>query len=356
MKILHTSDLHLASPLNAHLSGEGARMRKRELSELPARLLEAARREGCSAMIIAGDLFDSECVSRPALEECLDAIRHAREISVFYLAGNHEGEIIRESGLELPKNLFIFGEDWTSFVAGDVVITGRSSLTADAFDTLRLDPKMKNIVVLHGELREHTEKDVIGRRDATGRGIDYLALGHYHSYDEHKLDGRTRAVYSGTPEGRGFDEVGDKGYVIIDTDERVIAPRFVPFAKRTIHWIKLDITGVGTQGELYELIDKRLAAVDSSSLVRLELVGEYKEGLWKNAQSVERRFAGGFFYFEVRDSSRMALDLDKLRYDKTLKGEFIRLVMADDTIPPDRKEKIISCGLYSLLGEAAYEV
>lgn len=355
MKILHTSDLHLASPLSSRLSPDAARIRRREISEVFARLCEAARRERCSAIIIAGDLFDSECVSKLAIEAALDTVRRERNISFFYLPGNHEGEIIKESGLETPKNLFIFGEDWTSFSADGVVISGRSKLIPNAFDTLKLSPDMKNIVVLHGELRDHTDTDVIGKRDAVERGIDYLALGHYHSYEEIRLDKRTRAVYCGTPEGRGFDEVGEKGYVIIDTDTPSLSSRFVPFAKRTVCWIKLNITGVGTQGELYSLISKALSEVDPSSIVRLELIGEYKEGLWKSEDSIERRFCQSFFYFEVRDSSRMALDLEKLRYDKTLKGEFIRLVINDDTIPSDMKEKIISCGLYSLLGEAAYE-
>ena len=355
MKILHTSDLHLASPLSSRLSAEAARIRRREIGEVFARLCEAARAEGCSAMIIAGDLFDSDCVSRPALESVLHTMRSERGLSFFYLAGNHEGEIIRKSGLEIPRNLFIFGEDWTSFAAGEVVITGRSQLSPGAFNELRLSPDMKNIVVLHGELRDHTDIDVIGKRDAVGIGIDYLALGHYHSYEEIELDKRTRAVYCGTPEGRGFDETGEKGYVIIDTAKSEISPRFVPFAKRTVHRIRLDITGISAQDELYERIGTRLAVVDRSSLVRLELVGEYTEGLWKSAESIERRFGAGFFHFEVLDSSRMALDYEKLKYDKTLKGEFIRLVIGDDSIPAPMKEKIISCGIYSLLGEATYE-
>ena len=355
MKILHTSDLHLASPLSSRLSPDAARIRRREISEVFARLCEAARAEGCAAMIIAGDLFDTDCVSRPAIEAVLQTMKSERTISFFYLAGNHEGEIIRKSALEIPRNLFIFGEEWTSFSAGDVVISGRSSLKKGAFDELKLSDNMKNIVVLHGELRDHTDTDVIGKRDAVERGIDYLALGHYHSYDEIALDKRTRAVYCGTPEGRGFDEVGEKGYIVIDTDKTGLPSRFVPFAKRTIRWIKLDITGVGTQDELYERIGAGLTTVDRSSLVRVELVGEYKEGLWKSTEGIEKRFGTGFFHFEVLDSSRLELDYEKLKYDKTLKGEFIRLVISDDSIPQDMKEKIISCGLYSLLGEAMYE-
>ena len=49
--------------------------------------------------------------------------------------------------------------------------------------------------------------------------IDYLALGHIHSYKCHKLDKRGVYCYSGCLEGRGFDECGDKGFVLLETEE-----------------------------------------------------------------------------------------------------------------------------------------
>ena len=355
MKILHTSDLHLASPLTTNLSGERLRIRKRELAEVFSRLCDAAHGEGCRAMIIAGDLFDSERVSKIALSALIDRIRTEKDIEFFYLAGNHEGRLITECGISLPKNLNIFGEDWTSFTLGELMISGRSRLTPNAFDSLSLDINRKNIVVLHGELRDHTDEEVIGKRDAVGRGIDYIALGHYHSYDEIVLDERTRAVYSGTPEGRGFDELDEKGYVVIDTDDVAISSRFVPFAKRTLRHIRLDISRADTQAELSALAGEALSGVAPSSLVRLELCGSYKEGLFKDTESIKSSFESHFFYLELRDSSRLEIDVEKLKYDKTLKGEFIRLVMKDESIDSKIKDKIISCGLYALLGEALFE-
>ena len=355
MKLLHTSDLHLSSPLTSHLPAERARIRRREMLEVFHRLTEAAKREGCAGIIIAGDLFDSERVTEIALSDILDTIRRESALSFYYLPGNHEGELIRRSGAELPKNLYIFGEGWTSFARYDTVITGRTSLARGAFDELSLDRTRKNVVVLHGELRDTSDVGVIGRRDAIGRGINYLALGHYHSFSEERLDGNTVAVYCGTPEGRGFDEVGEKGYVIIDTDKAKIVPRFVPFAKRQIHHVRLPLDGIMTQGELTERVGDALAKIPDTSLVRLELCGSYREGAWKSLETLRARYENAFFYFEIKDTSRMALEPERLKHDKTLKGEFIRLVMNDESISPDMKDKIISCGLYSLIGIALYE-
>ena len=60
MKILHTSDLHLDSPLTTRLDSKKVRERKNELLLSFKRLSELADREGSEAFIIAGDLFDSE--------------------------------------------------------------------------------------------------------------------------------------------------------------------------------------------------------------------------------------------------------------------------------------------------------
>lgn len=50
-----------------------------------------------------------------------------------------------------------------------------------------------------------------------GKGIDYLALGHIHQHREEKLDDRGIYVYSGCLDGRGFDECGEKGFVLVET-------------------------------------------------------------------------------------------------------------------------------------------
>lgn len=63
--------------------------------------------------------------------------------------------------------------------------------------------------------------------DLRGRGIDYLALGHVHSFRQEKLDEQGIWCYSGCLEGRGFDECGTKGYVMLETVAQHLVPTFV---------------------------------------------------------------------------------------------------------------------------------
>lgn len=355
MKILHTSDIHIDSPLTAKLPTDKVRERRAELRSGFRRLISEAKAHSAEAVVIAGDLFDEKKISPRTLRGALDAISETSEISFYYLPGNHEESALVESGAELPENLKIFGSEWTYFELDDVCFAGRCETEENMFEKLSLPEGKKSIVVLHGELREgKSASGVIGMRDAAERGIDYLALGHYHSFSETKIDERCSAVYSGTPEGRGFDETGEKGFVILDTEGKDVTFRFVPFAKRRLHIAELDITGATSTAEIEKRAETILGFVPSSDLVRLELIGGYPPELWRDTDGLLRRFSGRFYYFEAKDSSRPIINPDSYKNDKSLKGEFIRTVMADESLSDEEKARIISCGINALMGEELF--
>ena len=87
--------------------------------------------------------------------------------------------------LPLPENLKRFNDDWTYFKLGTVNVIGRCNTKKEMFSELHLNETETNIVVMHGELRDRSDfGGVIGKKDIENLGIDYLALGHYHSYSE----------------------------------------------------------------------------------------------------------------------------------------------------------------------------
>ena len=357
MKILHISDVHLGSPMTARLSPERIRERGRELLDTFRRAVGEGVRLGARGVIIAGDLFDSENISERAQDGVIELISGHPEVTFFYLPGNHEGDAFLRGRAVLPKNLLCFGEGWTYFESEGLTVAGRSVCAEGMFDELRLDPKNKNIVVLHGELRDRSAApDVIVKREAKGRYIDYLALGHYHSYRDEILDTRCTAVYCGTPEGRGFDETGDKGFVMIDTDTRHLEHRFVPFARRRLHFAYADISTATRPSEVLRAARLAVGGIPECDLVRLELCGECAAGLTKDVEGIEYELRDKFYYFEVKDSSRLALDMESLRHDRSLKGEFIRRVLAEEGLDGRTRDEIIACGIAALRGESYFEI
>ena len=353
MKILHTSDLHIGSPLTARLSPEKIRERKGELLANFEKMIEEAVYRRVSLFIIAGDLFDSERITKSTAERVIGAMARVPSVEFLYLSGNHEKNALLESGVKLPENLKLFGEKWTYFDYGEVCVAGRSEIEAVMFSSLNLSYEKTNIVVLHGALSDgRTGGENISKRELEGKSIDYLALGHYHSYQMTEIFDTGVAVYSGTPEGRGFDEVGEKGFVIIDADGRHARHTFCPFAKRTLRTVDVDLSGANGRGDVDVRVDSALSGIPHTDLVRLHFVGKRIPELFIDEGAILSRWKSAFYHFEIRDESTIRINPEDYKYDRTLKGEFIRLVSTHTGLSDDEKSKIIRTGLAALMGES----
>ena len=221
------------------------------------------------------------------------------------------------------------------------------------FDSLRLDPCKKNIVVLHGAISEGavTGGDTIGLKDAMGRGIDYLALGHYHTYSKTVIDERGYAVYCGTPEGRGFDEVGPCGISLISTDGEHLRSEFIPTAKREMVIKRVDVSDCTSTAEVNAAIAESLKEISGRHLVRAVLKGKHIPELKIDTAALAMRYERDFYYIEVKDESGIIINPEDYRYDRTLKGEFIRLVLDRENISPETKDRIIRLGIGALMGD-----
>ena len=353
MKILHTSDLHLDSPLTTRLDSKKVRERKAELILSFKRLAESARREGAEAFIIAGDLFDSERVGKRTLKNAIDIISAYPEISFFYLSGNHERAALSGSCLQLPDNLRLFGSDWTYFKLGNVNFIGKCDTDKDMFSSLRLNKDETNILVLHGELRDRSDElGVIGIKDAEELDLDYIALGHYHSYSKTEISRRCDAVYSGTPEGRGFDEAGDCGYVIIEAGAGKVTHRFVKSAMRTLRICEIDVTDVESDLSLIFKIEAMLKGLPREDLIRIKLVGARELGRSYSPETILSSISRSYYYIEIKDETRVKISPDDYKNDVSLKGEFIRGVLKDDSLSEKEKDAIIALGIEVLIEEA----
>ena len=252
MKIIHCADLHLDSKMTANLSREQARERRKEILRTFTRMVEYAAKHEVRVILIAGDLFDTRNVSAMVRNTVRDMICSHPEIDFLYLKGNHDSDNFLSKLEDVPQNLLLFGDEWQTYLYGNVAITGLE-LSRDnrsvCYNSLVLEHDLFNIVTLHGQLENYMSKDQvesISLNDLKNKNIDYLALGHVHSMLMERLDSRGLYCYSGCLEGRGFDECGEKGFVLIDVDEeqRTATYQFVPIAARTLYTLEVDVSGV----------------------------------------------------------------------------------------------------------------
>ena len=357
MKFIHTADLHLASEMESRLSPEKAKQRRRELFETFKRLAAYAEDEGVTAILLCGDIFDENKVPLREKKNFVDVVRAHPSVDFLCLAGNHDESLSRY--LDLPGNLRVFGDAWTKYSYGEVDVYGVELNDVNfslIYATLLPDEHKTNVVMLHGQNILYASKpapDKIILPSLADRHIDYLALGHIHSFREGKLDDRGVWCMSGCLEGRGYDECGEKGFVLLDVENGKIARRFVPFALRTIVEKSVDLTGADGEWEIEKRLLEALSSENPENMIRVYLEGRPEMHARIDVKALEALVERQFFACSIKNRTKASFDLETLRKELSLQGAFVDLVLSNDALPPEEKEEILRCGLLALDGEEA---
>ena len=346
MKFIHCSDIHLDSKMERNLTAAQARERNAEVCATFARMASFASEQGMTAMLIAGDMFDTGRATAQTVGFVLDTVRNNPAVDFLYLRGNHD--VSAFEGWDLPENFKTFGDSWTYHRYDDVVIAGME--LEPEYDTLNLPEDTVNIVTLHGQTSTQPGEELIALPRLKRKNIDYLALGHIHTYQSGKLDDRGVWCYCGCLEGRGFDELGAKGFVVVTVDSQTVSHEFVPFARRTLEEVAVDITDLITVSQILAAAEEACAGIPAENLVKLTLTGTYTLETQKDLQFLKKMLEGRFWFLKIKDESRLKIEKESYEHDLSLKGEFIRLVMATDRTE-EEKEQMILCGIRALSGE-----
>lgn len=358
MKIIHTADLHLESKMESNLNKEQAQKRRSELLGTFEKMVDYAENNDVDIILIAGDMFDKSNIRKTAMRFVIDTIKSHPDITFLYLRGNHDCDAFdAELAEQAPENIKYFTNDtWTMYDFGEVVVAGREindKNQTSLYSDLILDVGRCNVVMLHGQESMYDGNDkthVINIKALQNKYIDYLALGHIHSYKEERLDERGKYCYPGCLEPRGFDECGKKGFVLLNVEDGKISTEFVPLQKREFFEVEAEIDSDMDMNEVYAAVEKSLKALSEESLVKLILVGKTDMDFDIDPERIRDRFSDRFFFLKVYDKTSAKIDYESFAYDRTLKGSFVRLVQNAD-IDEDKKADIIEIGIKAIMGE-----
>lgn len=356
MKIIHTGDLHLGSAFH-NLPAEKARLRRTEILDGFSRLCAYAKESGVAAVLIAGDLFDENKTARYIKKQVFAVIAAASPVCFFYVSGNHDDEF--DSTDTLPQNLYVFDKNhgWESYALGeDIVISGldTKNMSAQTFGQLRLSPDMFNVVLLHGDIGgEKGGKESIPLSMLANRNVDYLALGHIHkpTLDAPRLDVRGKYRYCGCFEGRGFDEIGERGFFLIEVQNKAVtAEKFLSLSTRKVLEVRVDISACRSYYDVENAVLSAMQNVDKKDVCKIVLCGRVVTGLKKDLSLLTARLDGRCFYVKVEDESRILFSPQDYINDVTERGEFVREV-GRYAMNDKQREEILEVGLKALAGE-----
>ncbi len=357
MRILHCADVHLDSRLSSNLDQDKSRIRRAELVSSFKKMVDYARTHDIDAIIIAGDLFDTATISRSTVSMVRQCVENNPEIDFYYLNGNHDEQYMMKDVEEL-KNFKTFADSWTSYVLDEsqnLVITGiASETTCGIADSLSLDEKALNIVVMHGQIYDNCGSEGISLAALKHKGIDYLAMGHVHRYVCESLDERGRYCYPGCLESRGFDECDEHGVVVLDIHDKTIDRTFVPWGSRNAFYLEADLSECKDTISCINVISELAKAngVKADDMLEVMLGGELNEDAEYSVDIIYQELKDNYFCLKLKDKTRLKIDYSKYVNDISLKGEFIKMVMADDSLQESDKSEIIRTGLMALAGES----
>lgn len=350
IKILHASDFHMDSPFDS-LPAEKAQERRREGRLLLDRISQIAEEEKVQLILLSGDLLDSS-VSYFETQETMMRFFENTRAEIFISPGNHDYYCLKSpyTSMKIPDHVHIFTSPIIKSVelpelgcrvwgAGFNAPFCPSLLTG--FQVPRSD--LIDIMVLHGNLGGD-QYNPISEADIAFSNIDYMALGHIHTFSGIKRAGNTVYAYPGCPEGRGFDELGEKGIIIGDLSKAECDLRFFPLEGRKYKIIKCNLTECKNVDDIITMITNQNAQQD---IVRIILSGSFDGDL--DTTEITEKVLDSFYHITVQNESHPRRNIWAEAEDDTLKGRFLaRLLEKYKAADEAEKHKIVLAVQYGL--------
>ncbi|WP_308578699.1 metallophosphoesterase [uncultured Oribacterium sp.] len=403
VKLIHTADLHLDSAFRSRFTKEEAENRRQKQLMAWKELLSFAVEKKVQGILIAGDLFDSPVVSHGTMDFFLSTISEHPEISFFYLRGNHDTENTFCYQENLPKNLFLFSEKGKKYRLNDRLLLagveygtkdisfgenegatqgagqaaeqgvgqenahGAEALSKSESESeeeskfLKLKEEDCNILLLHGALYQGTPKgeavqgeEGIFLKNLEKLPLSYIALGHIHKGGEGKLNNGALWAYPGCLQGRGFDEEGERGflYLKVEEEKKEIRKEFIPIKQGEFRILEIELLeDEGTLACLKKIeVEMEKAGIAKEDSLRIILKG--KKGLEqeRNLRYLQLQLQDSVFFLEIRDECELSWNREEAMKEKSLKGEFLRVLAAADNLSKEEQEEIIALGMGLLQG------
>ena len=236
VKFLHTADWQLG--MTRHfLAGEAQARFDGARIDVIRTIGALAVDEGCSFVVVCGDVFESNQVSRQVILRAFEAVSATPQVPFYLLPGNHDpldaSSVYKSPTFtkHKPSNVVVLEDpNPVDAVSGVELVpapwfTKRplTDLVADACDQME-DAEAVRIVVGHGAvdtLSPDTADPALISLSSLEERIDmgqiqYAALGDRHSTTDVGTSGRT--WYAGAPEPTQYVEVDPGNVLVVNLD------------------------------------------------------------------------------------------------------------------------------------------
>lgn len=274
---IHTSDLHIDT-------------KEEERIDVLKWILEKSR-ENKAALIISGDLFNSDKAANDLIKETKDVFAAYQDVSIFLIPGNYDSNAYKDKN-EYSNNVnLLTSSPFTEISYNGIKVIGvpfkDNSCLSDALYNMQYTGL--SVLIVHGTFFDDStqviREEVKGKgesffpvfgEDIADKNIVYVAMGHFHSNFKLIDSYNNKICYPGTPIPIADSELGQRNIakVIIDTDSGEL--EVTECAVEIGNWnLQYSITIIpGREAPALRYVTKYLEDnVDSRANVKIELKG-----------------------------------------------------------------------------------
>ncbi|AYD64623.1 DNA repair exonuclease [Achromobacter sp. B7] len=292
---LHTADWQIGRQYGQFETDDAALLAEARF-DVVARLAALATERGVDAVLVAGDVFDTQGVSDRTIRRLFAAMTAYAGPWVM-IAGNHDAALAdsvwsRAAQLDcIPANVHVPTQIGVVDLPDINVAVLAAPLTqrhtyddvTQAFDFLDTEPGRVRVGLAHGSVAGRLPDTIdatnpIAPDRAARARLDYLALGDWHGC----LAIDTRTWYAGTPEQDRFRN-NEPGYVL---DVRIDTPGATPVVERVAigkyRWSAWAET-ISLPSDAHALAEK-LSALRAEDVLRLDVQGHVNMETWDALQ------------------------------------------------------------------------
>lgn len=375
IKFIHTADIHLGAKfLNF---GDKAKEQRDQLKKTFEKIIDKAVEDRADFLLISGDLFDANRIHQSLVDFVKIQFQKTRErgVNVIIIPGTHDclsadSVYLREHFSDEFSNVFVFNDSSVNaqvYENFDLTVWAKpnisnKSATSPIIKLSSRDKKTKfNILLAHGSLqipgKSSPDSYPISFEDIAECGMDYVALGDWHSMADYSRGG-VPAFYSGSPEIIDIDQKG-AGYALkVELDKTAqITPVMV--GERTSDEIIINLDEAQDSAEVKAAI---LNGRNARLIRTVNIKGLSDPELALIPEDLEEELEDKFFILRVNDFSHPKIKtIEEKNYPpETVIGQFIRLMKEkiNQALNEDEKkiaEEAFRIGVAELEGKEVIE-
>lgn len=319
--MLLCSDVRLGAINNENLTVEQSHKWQAVLKQKMVDLFDQASLNNCKYIALFGRIFAQERVSEAIIDDLFSIVSENEDIQTLLLVEKSEYDRLN-CRKDIPNNLHLLN---------------MSEIGSYSDDNIK-------ILINEGSIKlKLSDNEVIEIKKTNG------------CY-EFGLLGKESVIPSFEP--NGFDEEHNNGYghsFIEWSKTSIESYKIINAQAYAYKSVELKILSEDGQKEILAKIFSILSKVDHNTLLRITITGKLAFGINFSIDAIKKQLENKIFYVEVYDNTVMDINEDEFENDISLRSEFVKLALQDNSLSESERNKVISCGWNVLSGKGGID-